>query len=216
MDTCDTGWRAVGEEQRRSGRGIDWVSPVVRERVVWRRRSARRAAGRLGWTVFLAAFVCAPTWLIFSGEPFTTSDGAVNPLALVVPALLTLFGLLLVPQVVALVRRPIVSADHYALTVRPGVGRTLVLPWAQLAEIAGRTVDEETFLFVRCGQPTARSGDWPRWWDQAQLRSAQRGLATLSVYDLAVPMEEFQGGPQDLLRVLAQCAPDHVVVIDAM
>jgi hypothetical protein len=192
------------------------VSVVTVERVEWQRRPPRRAAGRLGWTAFLGVFVCGPAWLIFSGEPGHTDDGAVNPLALVAPSLVLLFVLLLVPQVLALVRRPRVLADHYALEVRPGVGRTLVLPWAQLTELALVRIDEEPFLLVRCGPRSGRAADWPRFWDQGHLRSARRGNAVATGYDLAVPLDDFLGAPVDLLANLSRRVPRHVTIVNSL
>ena len=185
---------------------------MARNRVVWRRRQPRRAAGRLGWTVILTCLVCGPAWLIFAHEPTSAEDGAVNPLALIVPVLAVLFGLGLLTQVLGRIRRPVVSADHYALTVRPGVIRTLVLPWAQIAELAAMEVDDDPFLLIRCAPQLSRSGDWPRWWDQANLRSAKRSAAAVSAYDLAVPMADFVGAPKNLLIELARWAPEHVTV----
>jgi hypothetical protein len=164
--------------------------------------------------VFVTVVVCAPAWLIFSDEPGKADNGAVNPLALVVPVIGLIFALLLFPQVLALVRRPVVAADHYALTVRPGVARTLVLPWAQIAEVAAMDVDDEPILLVRCAPQYGRSGDWPRWWDKAHLRSAKRSAALASAYDLAVPMNDFYGTPQSLLADLARWAPAHVAIVN--
>jgi hypothetical protein len=202
-----------------------WRRPVTalggfrvasRNRIEWGRRPPKRAAVRLGWTVLAAVFVCGPAWLLFSGEPGLLADDAVNPLALILPVLAVAFGGLLVPQALALVRRPVVAADYYALTVRPGVFRTLVLPWAQLAELCLREIDEEAILLIRCGARGPRSADWPRWWDQAGLRAARRGDTERAVaaYDLAVPMDEFEGKPEVLLAELAQWAPGHVAVFN--
>jgi hypothetical protein len=185
---------------------------------VWTRQNPKRAAGRFGWTSFLALLICGPAWLIFADEPRRADDGAVNPLALVVPSVAVLFALILAPQLLALVRRPVVRADSYAMSVRPGVVRTLLLPWARIAELALLEVEEEEFLLVRC-VPGLRgalrgAGDSPRWWDQAHLRYARRGLPAVAAYDLAVPMGEFAGAPADLLADLAACAPAQVVVVD--
>jgi hypothetical protein len=185
---------------------------VARNRVVWSRRPPRRAAGRLAWTCFLALVICGPAWLLFGDEPADATGGAVNPLMLVVPALAVVFGLAMVPQVIGLVRRPVVSADHYALTVRPGAGRTLMLPWAQIAEVATMEIDEENFLLVRCQPISRRSGDWPRWWDQAHLRSAKRGAPAATAYDLAIPLDDFAGRPEQLLTQLTRFTPAHVTV----
>lgn len=182
------------------------------EKVVWSRRRPRRAAGRLGWTAFLAVLICGPAWLLFADEPGAAADGAVNPLSLVVPSLGVLFAIALIPQLLALIRRPIFAADHYALTVRPGAARTLVLPWAQVAEVATMEIDEEDFLLIRCSPVARPSGDLPRWWDQAHLRTAKRGAPAASAYDLALPLDDFDGRPNQLLDELSQYAPDHVTL----
>jgi hypothetical protein len=187
---------------------------VARKRIEWRRRSARRAIARVSWTVVAAALAVGPAWLLFGAEPQVTDDGAVNPFALVVPLLGVLFGLLILVQILAIVRRPSVSADHYAVRVRPGVVRSLVLPWAQIAELATMEVDDEPLLLIRCRPQRSRSADWPRWLDQAHLRKARRAAAVVTAYDLAVPMSDFSGTPRDLLARLAWWAPEHVTVAD--
>jgi hypothetical protein len=186
---------------------------VASDRIVWKRRRPNRAAGRLAWTAFVAVSVSLPTWLLFGSEPAQADNGALNPLALVAPAVVGIFGLVLIPQIVALVRRPVVSADHYALVVRPGVGRTLVLPWAQVAELTVVDLDEEYIMLVRCRPEPRASGDQPRWWDQGTLRSVVRGAAFASAYDLAVPMADFLGSPESLLADLGVCAAPHVVLV---
>jgi hypothetical protein len=185
---------------------------VARKRNEWRRRAPGRAIGRVGWTTVAAVLAIGPSYLLFGSEPQVTKDGAVNPFALVVPALAALFSLLLTVQLVAIVRRPAVSADHYALSVRPGVFRTLVLPWAQIGELAIIDVDDEPLLLVRCLPQRRRSADWPRWMDQAHLRSARRVASLVSAYDLAVPMGDFTATPRNLLATLAMVAPDHVAI----
>ena len=185
-----------------------------RRMVVWRRRTPRRAAGRLVWTGAVSVVVCAAAWLLFGGEPRDAGGGALNPFFLVVPMVGTLFGLWVGVQLLSLFRRPVVAADHYALTLRPGVVRTLVLPWAQITELATVEVDEEPFLLVQCRPQRYRSGDWPRWWDKTHLRSAKRAAAAVAAYDLAVPMSDFAGTPMKLLAELALWAPDHVTIAD--
>ncbi len=164
--------------------------------------------------MFVGLAVCGPAWLIFGSEPRAAADGALNPLVLIVPSLLVGFGVALVPPAIGLVRRPLLAADHYAVTVRPGILRTLVLAWAQLAELAVVEVDSEVFLLLRCNALPVRSADLPRWWDQAYLRSVRRDLATASAYDLAVPIGDFVGEPGDLVAELASLAPAHVAVFD--
>ncbi|MGE5829151.1 MAG: hypothetical protein ACM30G_12445 [Micromonosporaceae bacterium] len=198
---------------RRLGQRV--VSP---DQVVWRHRPPRRAAVRLGWNAAGATLILAPAWLLFGDEPWTVESGAVNPLALLIPGLGVIFGCLLAVPALGLVRRPIVSADHYALTVRPGIVRTLVLPWAQLVELAAVPVDDEPMLLVRCGPRQRHSGDWPRWWDRAELRAARRARRSeaISSYHLAVPMNDFAGRPSTLLTTLTSLAPGHVTLVDRL
>jgi hypothetical protein len=196
--------------------GYEEYAGVARDKFVWRRRRPIRALGRLGWTVFLGASIATPAWFVFGAEPLRVDDGALNPLAFVVPLVAAFFTMLLVPQVLALFRRPVVSGTHYALTVRPGVARTLMLPWAQIGELVAIDVDDEPYLLIRCVPLMARSGDWPRWWDKAHLRAARRGAAIAFAYDLAVPMAEFEREPEELLAELARWAPDHVGIVNRL
>lgn len=184
------------------------------ERVDWSRRRPKRAAGRLSWTVLLAVLGGGGAVLLFGGEPWLAGDGALNPFALVPPTVLTLIALTLIPQVVGLVRRPLVGADHYALNIRPGVVRTLVVPWADVVELTAFELDEEYFLLVRC-RGLRTSGDQLRWWDRSVLRSVIRGAGGVAAYDLAAPMADFDGTPEDLLADLGEYAPDHVALVRA-
>lgn len=166
----------------------------------------------MAWTLFVAVVVAAPLWLMFSGEPLRTGDGALNPLAMLGPGAALLFLVGVVAQVVVFVRRPVIGFDYFALTVRPGCGRTLVLPWSQLAELAVLDLDRAVFLLIRC-QPRRRgSGDRPRWWDQGALRAVERRAAGASGYDLAVPMAGFVGTPEGLLAEVATRAPAHLIL----
>jgi hypothetical protein len=190
------------------------VGKVVVDRFVWRRRPPRRAAARLAWSLVLAAGVLGPLWLVFGNEPRTTADGAVNPFALVPWLGAGLFAVVLAPQVLALVRRPYVAGDHYALTVRPGVGRTLVLPWVELEEVCVTEVDEERVLLVRLRPLSRHSGDQPGWWDQGHLRATVREASWVRAYHLAVPLSDFADGSDDLLVEAAGWAPGHVTLVN--
>jgi hypothetical protein len=120
------------------------------------------------------------------------------------------------PLVVMLVRRPLVAANHYALTVRPGSVRTLVLPWAHIAVVSVRRVGREPYLLVRCRQSLGALGDHPTWLDQGVLRAVVRvpraGSALAGEYDLAVRLRDFVGHPNAQLSALAAFAPDHVFI----
>jgi hypothetical protein len=164
------------------------------------------------------------TYVLFGAEPDTLQTGQPNPLALLPTALTVLVGLAAVPLLLALVRRPTVAADHYALTVRPGIVRTLLLPWAYVAEVAAYGARDDPFLLVRCGvRRDGRLGDRPRWWDRGVLRAAIRADRTrratapaLASYDVAVRIGEFSGAPEAQLASLASFAPEHVRVANAL
>jgi hypothetical protein len=149
----------------------------------------------------------AGAWLLFGSEPGELASGETNLLALVPVTVALLVVAAAVPLMLAVVRRPLIVADHYALIVRPGIGRTLLLPWAGIAEIAAVTVREVPLLVVRCHPVRGRSGDRPGRWDQRVLRSG--GDATAG-YHLAVRMDEFAGEPLAQLVALAGWAPAQV------
>jgi hypothetical protein len=132
-----------------------------------------------------------------------------------VPSLAGLFVIMLIPQALALIRRPYLAADHYALTVRPGILRTLMLPWAQIAELVIILIDGEPFLLVRGDPQPPLSGDWPGWFDQGPLRMVRRASSAAQGYHLAIPLSDFVDAPEQLLASLAVCAPDHVQVLRA-
>lgn len=197
---------------------------MVPERIEWQRGFPTRALTVFGWYVAVGLCVVAIAWVLFGSEPRRVGSGEPNPLAYV-PAGTALFIVALaMPLLLALLRRPLVSADHYALTVRPGAVRTLVLPWAHVAEIAGYALSGETFLLVRCDGRRNHLGDRPRWWDRGGLRSAvwaarrgqPRGGGGLAAYDLGVRMDEFVGPARAKLLTLARYAPGHVLVIDKL
>lgn len=187
------------------------------EQLEWRHAFPSRALRRLGWCVLIAAAAAATAWVLFGSEPERLAAGRANPLALV-PAVTTTAGAMLVAlSGLRLVRRPVVAANHFALRIRPGALRTLVLPWAAVAEIAGGSVRGQPLLLVRC-VPGARRGDRPGWLDRAVLRSASWADSThrVAAYDLAVRMEEFAGPPRAQLASLAAWVPGHVQIVDAL
>jgi hypothetical protein len=186
---------------------------VAEQELRWRRGFPARALRRLGWFAIAGAGVVAATSLLFGGEPDRLTSGERNLLAMVPRATIVLAAAAMIPPLVATVRRPIVAADHYALTIRPGALRRLILPWAGIAEIAGRVVVGAPLLLVRCGGAApGRIGDRPRWYDRGVLRRAGRGAAV--GYDLAVRMDEFGASPGDRFTALAAWAPRHVLVVD--
>lgn len=186
------------------------------DRIVWRRGFPSRAWGRLGWYVTLGATAVVIGYVLFGSESARLETGESNPLALIPTGLTIIVTIAATPFLLALFRRPVVAADHYALSIRPGFLRTLVLPWARIAEVAAYGARDEAFLLVRCANRRSRLGDRPRWWDRTVLRAAKRGGEgpTVGAYDLAVRMDEFVGDPGVRLASLAALAPRHVIVAD--
>lgn len=182
------------------------VAPT--ESLVWRRRFPSRALRRLGYLASGGAGTAAGAWLLFGAEPSRLASGEVNLLALIPVTVGLLIVIAAMPLMLAVVRRPLIVADHYALSVRPGIGRTLLLPWAGIAEIAAVTVREEPLLLVRLAA-RGRLGDQPGWHDQRVLRSAGEAVAG---YHLAVRMDEFAGEPAAQLAALAAWAPAQIRV----
>ena len=193
---------------------------VAADRVVWRRQPPRRAAGRLGCLGLVATVVLATAWLLFGHEPGRIESGSVNPLSRVVPVLVGCFALLVAVRLVTVLRLPYVAADSFALTVRPGAGRTLVLPWATITELATVNLGPRSLMLVRCGH-IMRAGDRPSWSDRSVLRAATRISPTrqrpgrrLTSYDLAVFLDDFTGTPGALLASLTPFVPPHVALVD--
>jgi hypothetical protein len=187
------------------------------ERIEWRRSPPSRALGALAWYAAAAAFAVGAVFLLFGAEPEHLGAGVTNPVARVPTWALLLAGLGAVPFVLAVLRRPLVAANHYALTVRPGSLRTLVLPWARVAEVTVAGVAGEEYLLVRCGTGLDPLGDRPQWVDQAVLRRVARDDMRLGQrFHLAVRLRDFVGGTDGRIAALAAFAPDHVNVANQL
>ncbi len=184
------------------------------ELVEWRRSFPTHALLALGRYAAIAGLGLGVVWLLFGGEPKSLDTGLSNPLAVVMPASLVLAGLGALPYVIAVLRRPVLAANHYALHVRPTWVRTLVLPWARIAKIVAFQVGDEPYLLIRCRSTFDRSGDQPSRIDQSALRAALQSSDSelLDGYDLAVRMRDFTGTPEAQLAALAAVTPDHVAL----
>jgi len=128
-----------------------------------------------------------------------------------------------VPSLVGLVRHPRVVADHFALRLRPGCLRTLVLPWSQVAELAAVPVlvaprRWEPLMLVRLAARRRPDVDRPWFWDTVLVRDARRagGRDQVDGYDLAVRLGDFTGTPHALLSTLAAFAPGHVILVSKL
>jgi hypothetical protein len=195
----------------------------MRDQVVWLPRPPRRAAIRLGLLALAAVPTLAATHLMLGDEPTYLESGRLNPLNLFFPALIAAFALTAVPSLLGLVRPPQVAADHFALRLRPGCLRTLVVPWSQVAELAAVPVlisprRWEPLMLVRFAWRQGKDGDRPRLWDTVLLRDARRsgGRDQVDGYDLALRLADFVGTPYALLSALAVFAPGHVILVSKL
>ncbi|GIJ51249.1 hypothetical protein Val02_81350 [Virgisporangium aliadipatigenens] len=179
-------------------------------RIEWRRGAPRQALRRVAWWAVVGAIVFGVALLLFGPEPATLDDGSHNVLDDVPlwTGLLVLATLAVVA--VPLLRRPAVAADHYALRVRPGPWRTLLLPWAGISEVVAISSNGIEYLLIRLDQRFA--GDRPKAWDQLVLKNARKGMEQAASYDLAVNLREFAGPPAGKVAALAAYAPETVTL----
>ncbi|MQA26989.1 MAG: hypothetical protein GEU94_16350 [Micromonosporaceae bacterium] len=189
------------------------------ERIVLRRRFPSHVIGRIVGYLVVSGISAGGVTLLFGEEPRRLANGQVNLLAFLPYALIVILALGLVPMVISLFRRPLISADHYSLTVRPGILRTLVLPWARISQLAIYSVtlrdDAEPLLLIRCVEWHSPLGDNPGWWDQRVWRAAAKSAGgAIGGYDVAVRMSEFSGEPGKHLAAIVEFAPERVSVFD--
>ena len=183
------------------------------ERIEWRRSVPTRSLAALAWYAVVAVLLVAASLLLFGGERPTLDTGEHNPLADIPMWTEVLVGVGGVPFVLAVVRRPRVGANHFALTVRPGWVRTLVLPWSRVAEVTTADVAGERYLLVRCRAGLDSMGDSPKWVDQSVLRAiAREGSKKAKRFDLAVRLRDFTPAVDGQMTALAAFAPDHVLI----
>jgi hypothetical protein len=160
-----------------------------------------------------AIVIIAVAMLLFGDESDTLETGGRNPLA-VIPmwtAILVVAGG--IPFTLNVARRPRVAANHFALTVRPGYVRTLVLPWSRIAEVTTANVAGERYLLVRIHAGADRVGNSPHWLDKCVLRElAREGSRKAKEFDLAVRMRDFTPAVAGQMGALAAFAPDHVLI----
>jgi hypothetical protein len=186
------------------------------DRIEWRRAFPTHALALLAWYVAVGGAALGLILLLFGDEPARLDSGATNPLATIPPVAVIVALIGATPLVVSVFRRPMVAANHYALTVRPGMLRTLVLPWSHITGLVVHQDGTEAYLLVGCRRALDALGDHPRWTDQAVLRSLERGARAgrgiTSEFDLAVRVRDFVGEPNAQLATLAAFAPDHVMI----
>lgn len=183
------------------------------ERIEWRRSFPSRSLATLAWYALCAALACALVRGLFADEPEVLPSGADNLLADLPMWTVALAAVGAIPFVLAVVRRPRVGANHFALTVRPGWIRTLVLPWSRVAQVALMEVGGERYLLVRLRAGLDRTGTNPTWLDRNVLRELSKTPSKrASGFDVAVHLRDFAGGPDGQLAALAAFAPDQVLI----
>jgi hypothetical protein len=183
------------------------------ERIEWRRSFPSRSLVTLGWYALSAALACGLVRGFFADEPEVLPSGADNLLADLPMWTIVLAAAGATPLVLAVVRRPRVGANHFALTVRPGWIRTLVLPWSRVAQVTLMEVGGERYLLVRLRAGLDRTGTNPTWLDQNIIRElAKTPSKRASGFDVAVRLRDFVGGPDGQLAALAAFAPDQVLI----
>jgi hypothetical protein len=186
------------------------------DRIEWRGGVPTHALRLVGSCLSFGALAVGAAWLLFGDEPETLTDGEVNPLAAVPQWTLATVAAIVGVALVGVLRRPAVGATHYALRVRPGALRTLLLPWTGVAEVVTVPVGGEEYLLIRLREGAGTVGDRPGWSDQGVLRTARRHYRRASDYQLAVRLRDFAGPPQGKLRALAAYAPESVYIADRL
>jgi hypothetical protein len=185
------------------------------ERIEWRRSFPSRSLGTLAWYLVCGVLAVLLVRGMFGDEPETLASGAHNVLADIPAWTLGLVVAGAVPVVLAVVRRPRVGANHFALTVRPGWVRTLVLPWSRVGEVAAIEISGERYLTIRLREGLDRTGTNPAWVDQGVLRELTKSDARRSRHvNVAVRLRDFNGTPAGQLAALAAFAPDQVLISD--
>ena len=183
------------------------------ERIEWRRSFPSRSLATLAWYVASAGLAVILVRGLFGDEPEVLDSGTHNPLADIPMWTVSLAVAGAVPIVLAVARRPRVGADHFALTVRPGWIRTLVLPWSRVAEVAAMEIAGDRYLLVRLREGLDLTGTNPHWVDQTVLRELSKsGLKRSRGFDVAVRLRDFTGGSDGQLAALAAFAPDQVLI----
>jgi hypothetical protein len=193
-------------------------SPVAGpERIEWRRSFPSRSLATLAWYVVSATLAVLLVRALFGDEPETLDSGAHNPLADLPMWTAGLAAVGAVPIALAVLRRPRVGANHFALTGRPGWIRTLVLPWSRVGEVAAIEVSGERFLAVRLLEGLDRTGTNPAWIDQNVLRElAKVSERSARGVGVAVRLRDFGGRPEGQLAALAAFAPDQVQIANRL
>jgi hypothetical protein len=180
------------------------------DRIEWRRAFPARALKLVGSCVAAGGFAVGAAWVLFGDEPARLNTGEANPLASVPQWTIVAAAAVVGASIVPVVRRPTVAATHYALSVRPGIVRTLLLPWATIAEVTAVRAGGEEFLLIRLQPEFGALGDHPTYWDQGVLRTVARGYPRADDYDIAVRMREFAGTAPAKVSALAAYAPESV------
>jgi hypothetical protein len=196
------------------GRSSEWV-------VVERSSPTRRISALVLYALGCAALVGALAALVRT-EPSTLDSGEPNPVA-ALPGFFTLMAAIgAVCFLVPLVRPPRLMVNHFGLRVRPGFGKSLLIPWSNVEELAAIHVGSRrrgsSYLLFAADVYLGRGGsDRPGFIGRSVLREANRATEGLVAgFDLALRCKDFQPEAQQLLAALASYAPGHVQVVDRL
>lgn len=189
--------------------------------VIERSSPTRRISSLFLYAAVCAVVVGALAWLVRT-EPATLDSGEANPVN-ALPGFLTVMASLgAVFFLMPLIRPPQLHVNHFGLRVRPGYGKTLLIPWSNVEELAAITVGTgkrgHSYLLLAADVYLGRGGsDRPGFTDRSVLREATRATEGLVAgFDLAVRCADFEPDAQRLLASLASFAPGHVQVVDRL
>ncbi|MFC3492787.1 hypothetical protein [Glycomyces rhizosphaerae] len=195
-------------------RSSEWV-------VVERSSPTRRISSLVLYSLGCATVVFA-LFMLVRTEPGTLDSGEPNPVA-ALPGFFTVMAVIGATSfLVPLVRPPKLMVNHFGLRVRPGFGKSLLIPWSNVEELAAIHVGAKrrgtSYLLFAADNYLGRGGsDRPGFLGRSVLREANRATEGLVAgFDLAVRCKDFAPEPQQLLARLASYAPGHVQVVDRL
>ncbi|MBO3734205.1 hypothetical protein [Glycomyces niveus] len=181
----------------------------------------RRISSLVLYSVACTALIVG-LFLLVRTEPETLDSGEPNPVA-ALPGFFTVMALLGAASfLVPLVRPPKLMVNHFGLRVRAGFGKSLLIPWSNVEELAAIHVGSKrrgaSYLLFAADSYLGRGGsDRPGFLGRSVLREANRATEGLVAgFDLAVRCKDFALEPQQLLARLASFAPGHVQVVDRL
>jgi hypothetical protein len=195
-------------------RSSEWI-------VIERSSPTRRISSLVLYSLACAALI-GTLYALVRTEPDTLDSGEPNPVAALPWFFLVMAVLGATSFLLPLVRPPKLMVNHFGLRVRPGFGKSLLIPWSNVEELAAIHVGSRrrgtSYLLFAADVYLGRGGsDRPGFLGRSVLREANRATEGLVAgFDLAVRCKDFATEPQQLLARLASYAPGHVQVVDRL